>query len=65
MRESKVSSPRTQHNVPGLDSNPGPLDPESSALIKHQASPITVTVVAKGGEGNKCKTFLRGDNIRD
>ena len=44
MRESKVSSPRTQHNVPGLDSNPGPLDPESSALIKHQASPITVTV---------------------
>ena len=30
--ESKVSCLRTQHNDPSQGSNPGPLDPESSAL---------------------------------
>ena len=31
-RESKVSCPRTQHNVPGQDPNPDHSNPESSAL---------------------------------
>ena len=37
-RESKVSFPRTQHNFPGQDPNPDPLDPESSVLASHEAT---------------------------
>ena len=43
--ESRVSCPRTQHNIPGQGSKPGPLDPESSSLTMRplrlplQASP--------------------------
>ena len=38
-RESNVSCPRTQHNVPGQDQKPGPLDPESSTLTMKATPP--------------------------
>ena len=59
--KSKISCPRTQSIVPGLE--PGPLDPETSALTMKPPTLLPLTKLQKKKKQkqkqNNTKNFLR------